>query len=453
MQSIQNSNKDNKPRKKLNAYSLAGLGISGIIGSGFFLGSAISIKQAGPSVILAFLLCGFLMSQVLGAMTSISINRPVTGSFKVYAEQFMGKYTGFLLGWSVYVSNIFGIGSEAIAAGIFLKYWLPQFSVSMLAVAVIIFVILLNRLNTEKFSIIESGMAALKILAILFFICIGAQFVLSRGITARPYPFASISAFFPNRITGFLQSMLIAVFTMSGVSTVAMATSKVRKPETDIPKATVMLILGVVVPYVVTIFLIISTVSWKSVNMSISPLVQAFKVMGFGWASSIINAAIFIAAFSVMLGTYFGSDQLLISLSNAKEAPQIFKHKTKKGMYQNTWLATGALSLLIIALSFFLSSKLFNYLISACSYFSFFNWIINLIVYLLWLKQRKKEEHFSSPLILGRFGGYISIFLIGVLAVVSLWVKDFRIGFYSAAAIMLIISIAYFIHRRKESNA
>jgi proline-specific permease ProY len=107
MQSVNNSNQnDNEPKKKLNAYSLAGLGIGGIVGSGFFLGSAISIRQAGPSVILAFLLSGFIISQVLGAMTSISINRPVTGSFKVYAEQFMGKFTGFLLGWTVYVSNI-----------------------------------------------------------------------------------------------------------------------------------------------------------------------------------------------------------------------------------------------------------------------------------------------------------------------------------------------------------
>ena len=107
MQSVKNSNQDNdKPKKKLNAYSLAGLGIGGIVGSGFFLGSAISIKQAGPSVILAFVLSGFIISQVLGAMTSISINRPVTGSFKVYAEQFLGKYIGFLLGWVLYINLV-----------------------------------------------------------------------------------------------------------------------------------------------------------------------------------------------------------------------------------------------------------------------------------------------------------------------------------------------------------
>jgi L-asparagine transporter-like permease len=115
MQSIKNSNLDsNEPKNKLNAFSLAGLGIGSIVGSGFFLGSAISIKQAGPSVIFAFILSVFIISQVLVSMTSISINRPVTGSFKVYAEEFMGKFTGLLLGWIIYISNILGIASEAL---------------------------------------------------------------------------------------------------------------------------------------------------------------------------------------------------------------------------------------------------------------------------------------------------------------------------------------------------
>lgn len=43
------------------------------------------------------------MSQVLGAMTSISINRPVVGSFRVYTEQFLGEFTRYLLGWIIIV--------------------------------------------------------------------------------------------------------------------------------------------------------------------------------------------------------------------------------------------------------------------------------------------------------------------------------------------------------------
>lgn len=154
------------------------------------------------------------------------------------------------------------------------------------------------------------------------------------------------------------------------------------------------------------------------------------------------------SAFSVMLGAYFGSNLLLTSLSNTKEAPAAFRRKTKNRFYQNAWFATGVFSLIIVEISFFLSFKLFNYPISSCSYFSFFNWTINLIVYLLWLKHRHGEERFSSPLIFGSIGCYVTIFLICILSVVSLWVKDFRIGFYSATVITILISLAYFVLKK-----
>lgn len=115
-----NINNDSS-RKGLNAYSLAGIGIGGMIGAGFFLGSSLAVTQAGPSIIIAFLLGGIIMSQVLGAMTSISINRPVQGSFRVYTEQFLGKFTGFVLGLVVFTSGILTLSSEAIASGVFFK--------------------------------------------------------------------------------------------------------------------------------------------------------------------------------------------------------------------------------------------------------------------------------------------------------------------------------------------
>ena len=111
----------------LNAYSLAGLGIGGVIGAGFFLGSGLAVREAGPSVSLAFLIGGIIMMQVLGAMTSINVNRLEHGSFRVYIEHFLGSYAGFLVGWAVFISSILGIGSEAIAMGVFAHFWVPRY--------------------------------------------------------------------------------------------------------------------------------------------------------------------------------------------------------------------------------------------------------------------------------------------------------------------------------------
>lgn len=438
-------------QKQLNAYSLAGIGIGGIIGSGFFLGSAIAIKQAGPSVILAFLFGGFIMSQVLGAMTSISINRPVIGSFRVYTEEFLGKFTGYLLGWLLYVSGILGTASEAIAAGIFLKYWLPGLSVAVLAICVMILVVMINMLQMKYFGYIESSMAAIKIIVMISFIGIGLLFILSHGVQVRPYPFSKLDTFFPNSISGLLESMLIVVFTYSGISTVAMATSEVKDPGKSIPIATAIVTIGLVLLYTLTILIVILTVNFKIINVNSSPLIQSLTIMNIKGTSNIINGIILIATFSVMIGSYYSCNQILVSLSNAKEAPGIFEKKTKKDFYINAWILTGVASILIVAISFLLSSKLFNYLVSASSYISFFNWIINLLVYIIWRRKRSREEKYNSPLIWGKAGAYGTIIIILILFVMSLKVHDFRIGFYSAMGIAILICFSYMLQINKEN--
>lgn len=438
-----NINNNDITKNGLNAYSLAGIGIGGIIGAGFFLGSSLAISEAGPSVILAFILGGIIMSQVLGSMTSISINRPVKGSFRVYTEQYLSKFIGFLLGWVIFTSGILSLGSEAIATGIFLKYWMPNISSSVFALAALIIVIFINRLGTKYFGYIESLMAVIKIAIIIFFVILGILYISRNGITLKQNPFTSLTVFFPNKISGFLQSMLIVIFTFAGISTVAMATSEVRKPCYEIPKATVLLTLGTVLLYVLSMFVIVSTVDWNLINTDVSPFVQSFNNIGYSWASTLINSAILVSTFSVMIGTYYGCVQILSSLVQAKEAPKFLETSTEKGFHKYSWLATGCISIVVVLIAFVLGSKLFNYLISSSSYFSFFNWTINLLTYITWMKHRDKSEIYNSPLIKGKLSAIITIIVIIILLVISLGVSDFRIVFYVAVSILIIISAFY----------
>lgn len=449
---VENKNIGNKSKKALSAYGLAGIGIGGMVGSGFFLGSGIAIKQAGPSVILAFIFGGIIMSQVLGAMTSISINRPVIGSFRVYTEQFLGKFIGYSLGWIIYVSGILGIASEAIAAGVFLRYWMPKISIAILALCVMVLVILINMLKMKYFSFIESGASIVKIAVMIAFIVIGLIFILSHGVQVKPPPFYGLNNFFPNGTSGLLQSMLIVVFTYSGISTIAMATSDVKNPSISIPKATILVTFGVVVLYTLTMLIIVLSINSRFININSSPLIQSLSGMNISWASTVINGIILLSTFSVMIGSYYSCDQMLISLSNGKEASSIFNKKAKNDFYKNAWILTGVTSILIIMISFLLSAKLFNYLVSASSYFSFLNWIINLIVYIIWQNKRSSEEKYESPLILGKKGAYGTIIIILILVAMSLKVRDFRIGFYVATCITILIMLSYKLHGKQENS-
>src|ERR1700746_2580940 len=83
--------------RRLSQRQLTMMAIGGAIGVGLFLGSSVTIRLAGPAVILSYLLgagIALIMSYVLAEMAVV---HPVAGAFGVYA----GKYLNPLAGFSV----------------------------------------------------------------------------------------------------------------------------------------------------------------------------------------------------------------------------------------------------------------------------------------------------------------------------------------------------------------
>lgn len=437
-----------KRRGRLNEYSLAGLGIGGMIGAGYFLGSGLAVREAGPSVILAFLIGGVMMMQVLGAMTSINVNRLQQGSFRVYVEKFLGHYAGFLIGWALFISSILAIGSEAIAMGVFAHFWLPKVPLPVLATVFMAVIIVMNAMNMEIFGHIESAMATVKVLALLAFILMGGWVLLSHGEITDQHPFASHHAFFPNGISGLLQSMLIVIFSFSGISAIAMASTEVVKPRRQIPRAAGLMAFGSIGLYALSMLVLVMLTAWNMVSTHKSPFVHAFDVIGMDWAAAFFNIVILLAAFSVMAASYYTSVQLVLSLSEVKKGPGLFLKQSSRGFYLYAWLAVAIGCLLVVGVSFLLPSSLYNYLISASSYFTFLNWILNLITFLIWRKKRSKNETYQSSLIWGIPGAYATIFAILILFGISLRVNDFRMGFYAAFCFVLIITLGYVIWQK-----
>ncbi|KEO84175.1 amino acid permease [Tumebacillus flagellatus] len=429
--------------KGLNAVSLAGIGIGGIIGAGFFLGSGLAVHEAGPSVTLAFVLGGLIMMQVLGAMTTINVNRLAHGSFRVYAEQLLGPFFGYLIGWVVFASGVLGLGSEALAMGVFAHLWLPHVPTPLLSLLFTLAVVGLNALGVQNFGRIETVLGAVKVLALLGFIALGTYAIVRQGALVSPTPFSGTGAFFPTGVSGLLQSMLVVLFCFSGIGAVAMASSEAQHPKRDIPRAAVYLTVGIIALYAVSMLVLVSLTHWSSVYTDKSPFVQALTAGGHGVAASVMNAVILVAAFSVMAATFYSTMQMLVSLAEGQKAPHAFQNRTGGGLYRNAWLVVGGAALVVVGSSYVMPSSLFNYLVSASSYFTFLNWSLNLTTYLAWRKKKRADETFHSNLIWGKAGAFVTMFAIVVLAAMSLWVPDFRMGAYFAAGIIAVVCLSY----------
>ena len=118
---------DNKPelQRGLEARHIELIALGGTIGVGLFMGAASTLKWAGPSVLLAYIIAGLFVFFIMRSMGEMLFLEPVTGSFAVYAHRYMSPFlvisppglTG-LCGWR---------GDLRITAiGVYVQFWFPE---------------------------------------------------------------------------------------------------------------------------------------------------------------------------------------------------------------------------------------------------------------------------------------------------------------------------------------
>ena len=108
----------------------------------------------------------------------MTVANPDMGSFRTFAAQAFGQGTGFVVGWVYWTGMVLAMSSEATAVSILVRGWLPQIPIALLGSIIIITVTLLNLLGASKLSKLESGLAAVKLLAIVSFVILAILLII-----------------------------------------------------------------------------------------------------------------------------------------------------------------------------------------------------------------------------------------------------------------------------------
>src|ERR1700754_2269966 len=91
---------EDQPSHNLKNRHLQLMALGGAIGAGFFLGTGSAIGQAGPALLIAYLIAGAMIYLVMRALGELTLASPSRGSFAAYTPHFIGPLAGFITGWS-----------------------------------------------------------------------------------------------------------------------------------------------------------------------------------------------------------------------------------------------------------------------------------------------------------------------------------------------------------------
>src|ERR1700739_2066189 len=165
----------------LGQRQLTMMAIGGAIGVGLFLGSSVTIRLAGPAVILSYLLGAGIALIVSHALAEMAVVTPVAGAFGVYAEKYLNPWAGFSVRATYGVAQIIAIVAEVTAGGDYMVCGFPDVSQWIWVVLVSAALVALNAMQVNRLGEFEYWFAMIKVAAIVTFILAGLSLIFGIG--------------------------------------------------------------------------------------------------------------------------------------------------------------------------------------------------------------------------------------------------------------------------------
>lgn len=267
--------------KPLRLFDLIGLGVGGTIGSGIFVVPAVSAGMAGPSSLLAWLLCAVSFGAVLACLMWLSKKYAGTGAFytlftKAYDEKLSSVIVFFYI-----ISGILGVATIAAALGDNVDFFgMPK---PVFEVLIVIGFGMLNLLGIALSAWVEDFLTILKILPLLV-------------IPLLLLPFVDAGNFLPFNPHGnwdFLKSAVVIYWCFTGFELSAIPSSPVKDPERTVPLSLLYVFVTVTVIYLALNFALIGSVGSTALASTASPISYAMEHFFAGSGSIILIIAIF----------------------------------------------------------------------------------------------------------------------------------------------------------------
>ncbi len=327
-------------KRSLGFWGATGIGIGAIIGTGIFVLIGVASGLAGPGVVLSFIIAGFvaLLTGLSTAELSSFIHE--AGGSYIYTTKAFGKFPGFVVGWMKSFDYI--VGASAVSVG-FAAYFLYLFGlpleiVTLVTIAALwpLVLMLLNVRGIREASGANNLLVALKILALIIFVVVGAGALFASG------DYSNYSPFLPEGLSGVMSGAAVIFFAFIGFNTIAIMAEEIRDPEKNVPRAILFAFAICTLIYIAVAVVAVGLVDWQTLGNSSAPLETALQVatdniliLGFVAVSALF------ATTSVIMSSIMGGSRALFAMARQGVLPSTLSKISKRNVPAITILLCG----------------------------------------------------------------------------------------------------------------
>ncbi len=310
-------------KRSMSTLQLMFIGIGVTVGTGIFFIFSEVVPEAGPAVIISFVMAGVVAGLTVVCYAELASTIPSSGSSYSFTYATMGEFLAFLVGgclvleygvsaaavsvgWSEYLNllleNLFGwrfprsLSAAPHAGGV----------LNLPAVILVVMCMILLLRGTKQSARINAVMVVIKVGILLSF----------AAVAFTGFHTDHFANFAPFGWKGITTAGGMLMFSFLGLDAMATAGSEVKNPRKALPRALVGALSVVTGLYLIVAIAAIGAqplADFTGQSASLASIVQ--RVVGASWPGSVLAIGAVISIFSVTLICLYANTRVIYSIS------------------------------------------------------------------------------------------------------------------------------------------
>jgi APA family basic amino acid/polyamine antiporter len=336
-------------KRKLGPFGLISIGVGVIIGAGLFsLTGIAAANNAGPAIILSFVLAAICCSFNALCYAEFASLVPVAGSAYTYSYASLGELFAWIIGWDLILEYSVGAATVAISwsqylvkfLGYFDIHFPPQLSLSpfesvtsvdgsvihgivnLPAVLIIILITAVIIRGVKTSSVVTSVLVVLKVSIVLVFIAVGWRYI--QPSNYHPFIPQNTGTFGEFGISGIFRGAGVIFFVFIGFDIVATMAQETKNPKRNMPIGIIGSLVVCTVLFILFAYVMTGLANFTEFKNSAAPVAIAIAKTPYKWLVQLIVFAILIGYISVILVDLMGQSRVFFTMSRDGLLPKMF---------------------------------------------------------------------------------------------------------------------------------
>ncbi|WP_440009162.1 amino acid permease [Halomicrococcus sp. SG-WS-1] len=370
--------------RDMSLFDITFIGVGAMIGAGVFALTGFAAGLAGPALILAFALNGFVALFTAVSYAELGAAFPEAGGGYLWVKEALVDPNGFYAGWMSWFAHAVACSLYAVTFGVFLTEFLVYGGVladgfqllgvigrglldKILAVLMVSLFAYINYRGAEETGKAGVIVTFIKVVILGIFVAFG---ILATIQTPNwPAKFLNSPRFAPNGIVGIIGAMGFTYIAFEGYEIIVQSGEEVVEPGKNVPKA-VFYSLAIVVPiYILVAFAAIGgieTIPELAARAGVPASAPTWQLLGNLGELGIIEAAgQFVpygvplllvagltATMSALNATVYSSSRVSFAMGRDRALPELFSkvHPEKRTPHLAIFLSAVLIALMAVVL-------------------------------------------------------------------------------------------------------